>query len=65
MNRDRYMPIRVKFSQLAIKDNKKAAQELRNLADGLENCRNTSDVVNALTQIFACSERTIFNDLVK
>ena len=65
MQRDKYIKSRARFCQLALKDNKKAAVELRGMATGLENCRNTSDVVNALCSIFAVSERTIFNDLCK
>jgi hypothetical protein len=46
-------------------DKKKAADQLRSMATGLENCRNTSDVIRALCEIFAVSERTVFNDLVR
>jgi len=63
MQRDLYIHLRTKFVQLAIKDNKQAAERLRDLATGLENCRNVSDTVNALCTIFAISERTVFNDL--
>lgn len=63
--RDKNIEIRSKFCKTAIANPKKAADDLRQLATGLENCRNTSDVINALTQIFAVSERTVFNDLVK
>ncbi len=65
MKREKYINARARFCQLALKDNKKAAIELHLLATGLENCRNTSDVVNALCTIFSVSERTIFNDLVR
>lgn len=61
----KYINLRVEFCQLAVRDQKKAANELRDLATGLENCRGTSDIVNALSQIFAISERTVFRDLVK
>ena len=56
---------RARFCQLAMTDKTKAADELRMMATGLENCRNTSDVVNALCQIFAIGERTVFNDLLQ
>jgi hypothetical protein len=65
MQRDKYIKSRAKFCKLALCDNKKAAKELRSMATGLENCRNTSDVVTALCTIFAVSERTVFNDLIK
>lgn len=63
--RDKNIEKRSKFCKIAISDPKKAAKQLRDMATGLENCRNTSDVINALTQIFAVSERTVFNDLIK
>lgn len=65
MKRDKNILIRSKFCKLAISNPKEAANQLRNISVGLENCRNTSDVINALCQIFAVSERTIFNDLIK
>ena len=65
MKRDKNILIRSKFCKLAMTNNKAAAVQLRNLATGLENCRNTSDTISALCQIFAVSERTVFNDLVK
>lgn len=65
MKRDKNIKIRSQFCKLAVQNNKVAASQLRDLATGLENCRNTSDIINALCQIFAVSERTIFNDLVK
>lgn len=65
MTRTKYINSRAKFCQLAFKNQKKAADELRQLATGLENCRNTADVVNALCTIFNVSERTVFRDIVK
>lgn len=65
MKRCKYIKQRADFCQLALKDQKKAANQLRSLAKSLENCRNTSDTVYALQIIFAVSERTIFNDLVR
>jgi hypothetical protein len=65
MKRDKNIKIRSQFCKLAFTNQKAAAIQLRDLATGLENCRNTSDTINALCQIFAVSERTIFNDLVK
>jgi len=56
---------RSKFCQLALKDHKQAAAQLRTLATGLENCRNTTDIIKALCEIFAVSEQTICNDLMK
>ena len=56
---------RAKFCQLALQNPKKAADKMRDLATGLENCRNTSDIVNALKVIFDVSERTILRDIVK
>ena len=63
--REKYIKKRSEFCQLALQDQTKAADELRDLATGLENCRNTSDVVKALCEIFAVSERTVFNDLIR
>ena len=60
--REKYINQRAEFAQLALSNQKKAADQLRDYATGLENCRNTSDVVAALCEIFAVSERTIFND---
>lgn len=62
--RDKYIEQRQKFAKLALNDNKKAAEQLRGMAKGLENCRNTSDVIYALMNIFCISERTVFNDLI-
>lgn len=63
--RDLYIKKRSEFCQLALKDQKKAADQLKDLATGLENCRNTSDVITALSEIFNISERTIFYDLTR
>jgi len=63
--RKKFIDKRTRLCQLALKDNKAAARELKDLATGLENCRNTSDIVRALCEIFAVSERTIFNDLIR
>ena len=63
--REKNIELRSRFCKLALKDNKRAASQLRELATGLEGCRNTSDIITALCQIFAVSERTVFNDLVK
>jgi hypothetical protein len=65
MKRDAYILKRAKFCQTALREPAKAANELRDLATGLENCKNTADIVTALKTIFAVSERTIFNDFVK
>lgn len=53
------------FCQGALADNKMAAKKLRDMATGLENCNNTSDVIYALQSILYVSERTIFRDLVR
>ncbi len=63
--RDQYIKKRSKFCQLALRNQKKAADQLRDYATGLENCRNTSDIINALSEIFQVSEKTIFRDLLK
>ena len=63
--RDKYIKQRSEFCQLAITEPKQAAQDLKDIATGLENCRNTSDTIKALCEIFKVSERTIFNDLVR
>jgi len=63
--REKQIIKRSKFCKLALNDKKQAARQLRTLATGLENCRNTTDIINALCEIFAVSERTIFNDLIK
>jgi hypothetical protein len=55
---------RSKFVRTAIQDPGKAARELTEMAKGLENCKNTSDIIFALCEIFCVSERTIFRDLV-
>lgn len=62
--REKQITQRTNFCKLALRDQKKAANQLRDMATGLENCRNTSDVINALCQIFAVSERTVFRDLI-
>lgn len=64
MRRGKGLQKRSKFVQKAIQNPQKAAEELKSLADGLENCRTTSDIVFALTEILCVSERTIFNDLL-
>jgi hypothetical protein len=64
MKRDAYVKVRARFCKLALRDQKAASIELRDLATGLENCKNTADVVQALKEIFAVSERTIFNDFI-
>lgn len=56
--------LRIGFVKESIEDPKKGAQKLRDLANGLENAKNISDTVYALTQIFGVSERTIFRDLL-
>lgn len=62
--REKYIEQRQRFCQLALKNQGKAAEELRSLANSLDNCRNSSDVVFALKTIFCVSERTIYNDLI-
>lgn len=65
MKREAQIKERSRFCKLALTKPKQAAQELRDLATGLENCKNIADTVQALKTIFAVSERTIFNDFVK
>lgn len=59
MKRDKYIEARGKFCETAMNDPKKAAEELRSMAIGLESCKYTSDKITALSTIFAVSERTI------
>lgn len=54
---------RIRFSQLAVKDNKAAAKKLRSMAKGLENTRTFADTLAALSEIFGVSEKTILRDL--
>jgi hypothetical protein len=56
---------RAAFCKKAMQNPKEAANELRLIADGLENCRTTCDIVSALSEIYAVSERTILYDLVR
>lgn len=53
------------FVRLAFNNNKEAAWQLRSLALGLENCRNTKDIAYALSEILYLSEATLFNDYSK
>ena len=53
------------FVKLAITNNKKAAKKLQEMAEGLKNCRNTSDTIYAINQILCISDRTILRDLKK
>lgn len=64
MKRDKYITERAKFCKLALIKPSEAANQLRDLATGLENCKNTADIVQALKTLFAVSERTIFNDFI-
>jgi len=54
---------RKELVEIALKSPKVAADQLRAMADGLEQCKNTSDIVFALSEIYGVSERTIFRDL--
>lgn len=63
--RDNNIKIRARFCKLALQNQNEAAKELKDLAIGLENCRNTSDIIKALSQIFAISEKTVLRDLLK
>jgi hypothetical protein len=65
MQRDIYIEQRAKFCKKAMNSPKLAADELRIMAEGLENCRNSTDVVAALCEIFKVSDRTILYDLVR
>jgi len=64
MKREKYIKQRAQFCKTALLSPKKAAEELRDMATGLENCKQTADIVEALKNIFAVSERTIFNDFI-
>lgn len=63
--REKYTKKRAEFCKLAMTDTKQAAEKLRVMAKGLDNCKNTGDIIFALEEIFLVSERTIFNDLKK
>jgi len=63
MNRGEQKINRVKFVQMAIKNNKKAAYELKLMAIGLQECRNTNQTITALSDIFGVSKATIMRDL--
>jgi len=54
---------RKEFVKRIIDNPIKGAKELRDLATGLENCKNTYDVIFALSEMLFLSERTIRNDL--
>lgn len=56
---------RQKFVKEAIDNPKLAANELKSMAIGLENCKNSQDVIYALTQILYISDQTIMNDYKK
>ena len=64
MKRDKYIIQRAKFCKKALLKPNEAATDLRDLALGLENCKTTQDVVEALKNIFSISERTIFRDFI-
>jgi len=65
MQRDTYINSRAKFCQKAIKNPQNAASDLRDLATGLENCRNSSEIIFALSEIFRVHEITIERDLTR
>ena len=54
---------RQEFVKRTIDNPKKVANEIREIAIGLENCKNTYDVIYALSEMLYLSERTITNDL--
>lgn len=56
---------RANFIKICFDNPKKGADILRNLAIGLENCRNSKDVNFALQEILFKSESTIWNDYAK
>lgn len=53
---------RRQFVKTALNDPKAAAKVLRRKAKGLENCRNTTDTVEALKDILYLKEGQIFID---
>lgn len=63
MKRGEGLERREKFCKLALCEPKKAAAQLKDLATGLENCRNTADTIRALQEICFVGERTLWNDL--
>ena len=54
---------RKEFVKRIIDNPEKGANELRQLAIGLENCKDTYDVIFALSEMLYLSERTIKRDL--
>lgn len=54
---------RKKFVKLANENPQKASELLQQEALALNKCKNTSDVLFALSQIFCVSEATITKDL--
>ena len=65
MKRDKYIKKRSDFCKIALNDKKQAANLLKDIAIGLENCKYSQDIIIALSEIFAVSIRTIENDLMK
>jgi hypothetical protein len=53
---------RSEFVKRVLDDPKKGAKELKEIALGLENCKNTYDVIYALSEMLYLSERTITRD---
>ncbi len=62
---DKILKKRAEFVQKTFKNPKNGAEILRKMAIGLENTKNASDTVYALSEILYLSERTIVRDLVK
>ena len=55
---------RIDFVKLSINDPKKGEKKLKELAEGLGNCKTTKDIFIALTQILGVSEKTIMRDFL-
>ena len=56
--------LRIIFVKLSVNNPKEGGKRLRELAKALENTKNITDTVYALTQIFGVSEKTIMRDLL-
>ncbi len=56
---------RERLCKLAISDPKKAAAELKALADALAECEKREDIIFGLGEIFCVSKATVYRDITK
>ena len=63
--RDVQIKQRSDFCKLALSNPQKAGEKLEAMAESLKHCRNTSDTIKALCEIFAVTESTVFKDLTR